>query len=288
MGTLELVRALVFDKRYDVNPISQQELKHTRWLPALESRNQIIFSLLAAALTFLGFIGIVASSSFVGSIPMFLNVALNLIWATPVSAVVAHAVQRERTGKTLQLLLTTPYSTEGILLAKAAGSFARISKIILSGLLALGWFGITINLLFIPIAVLNQKNPLLWGLIAIFATGILFIERIQELALATSIGMIVGSSVNSLDRVIIMTLILNFVTRVIQLAIMALFIHTVGFQGNTADPIWLNFMIGSPSVLIYAPGAASLGFIIVMVIVREVLIRAIVRRSGRQLLTSAA
>jgi hypothetical protein len=235
------------------------------------------------------FVAVHVSAPVLQGFPVFANVIINLLWTVPVSGVIAHAIQRERVGLTLHLLLLTPYTTRAVLLAKAAGSFAGVSKIILTGLLTLSFIGVVANMLIVPLsAYSNQTSIVFWILFAMFVIVLLFIERMQELALAASIGVFLGSSTTSPDVVIIMNFLLNLAARVLQLHTLVLLVDSGGVLRNASTIAWLNLVMGTSAALVYAPTVFNLALIAGVIALREALIVYLMWQSVRRVPLVAA
>jgi hypothetical protein len=289
MGTVELFRTLIINRNFESNPITQNEAARLKNRFAANRRTRLYFGLVIAVLMIGAFVAVHVSAPVLQGFPVFANVIINLLWTVPVSGVIAHAIQRERVGLTLHLLLLTPYTTRAVLLAKAAGSFAGVSKIILTGLLTLSFIGVVANMLIVPLsAYSNQTSIVFWILFAMFVIVLLFIERMQELALAASIGVFLGSSTTSPDVVIIMNFLLNLAARVLQLHTLVLLVDSGGVLRNASTIAWLNLVMGTSAALVYAPTVFNLALIAGVIALREALIVYLMWQSVRRVPLVAA
>lgn len=282
MGTQALIWALVFDRHYDLNPIAQNELGRVARRSTAAWRSRILAALVAGVLVGIGLISVLRSAAILRDFAVIANVILNLFWTVPVSGVAAYAIQRERTRLTLDLLLLTPFTTKSILLAKAAGSFARISNGVIGGLLLLSGLGSIAIIFLIPLATVSSQNTFSWMLFGAFIIGLMYIERLQELALSASLGLFLGSTATSPDMVILLNFIVNMAVRVVQLLVVVLFAEAGGIIRGSTTLAWLNLLMGTSSVLVYSPTWVNLGVVALVIGAREGVIRLLLSYSVRR------
>jgi hypothetical protein len=197
---------------------------------------------------------------------------LSLSWTIPIAALAGQGISHERVLQTWDTLRTTPYSTDVILLAKAAADIRFVWGNVVTTVL------ISIFMAFALIAttVMAISQSFLMGIILIAITVIMVaIERVQEVALSVVLGIsasLVSSSSGSYRLSFLLGLLGGVVMRLIQLMIV-IGLATLFAPSLLPQFSFLSTIVGTSVLVAIAPGLLSLSIIVCMIGLREILIQ---------------
>ncbi len=279
MGTLAIIRDLLFHIQGESHPIYVAE-QHADLPPLRFDLNRLgscLFFSLLLLVPILGFVqnqfGIRLSlyrDTFI-SVGVFLVGGLvSLGWTVPLAMLSGRGISRERTFRTWDALLVTPYPTDVILLAKAAAGIRRVWKAVVSLAFIATLPGLFVaGPVMVAMAMQTGQTPLLGvlymgvGIIAIIA------EREQEIALSVVIGLVVALGSDSRRTALVLGLVGGVLIRLVQILV------TLMLAPRLAPPniALLNPIAGTATLIAMAPGFGSLGVVIALILAREGLIR---------------
>lgn len=285
MGSTQIVRELMYYIQGETHPIYRAELsrKSAFNIPAdaVAGYALLFLILLAPILTCIeGQFGFRVSSS-VNSVIALMLIAggglLSLGWTVPLTLLSGQNIVRERAHQTWDLLLTTPYSTETILLVKSASSIRRLWTLVM-GLVV---FGTLIALFF--------AAPVFWAMgaeinghtvygivLMLFGVAAIIIEHLQELALAAMLGIVIALTTSSQQMALLFGLAGGILIRMLQVVLtFALVPPYPAIQMQNV--IVLNLLAGSATILSVIPAFPAVLFVLTMIIGRELLVRVLFR-----------
>lgn len=195
---------------------------------------------------------------------------ISLAWTFLPATVGGQIIRRERAAQTWDSILVTPYTTDAILLAKAAASTRDIWGSILS--IASMTMMLRVGLIVAMLALL-QVHILTQALVASLCLIIVVIEPLQEivLALVVSLNAAILGNISRLTLVFgaVGGVLIRFTQIIIVLLLMPLL--------QSSLPTYLTSVnaaiIGTPALLLSAPTILSAVLVIIVIAAREALIR---------------
>ncbi|MCC7446805.1 MAG: hypothetical protein IT324_05275 [Anaerolineae bacterium] len=282
MGTLAIVRALLFHIQSESDPIYRGERRMSViWRgPNLSRWGGWLFALLVISLPVLTLLerqlGIQWTAYRGVLIQLLLTVGGSLLsigWTVPVTVLAGQGVSRERTAQTWDLLLTLPPPTETVLMAKAAARIQPVWQLVVSLAFILSLIGVFVVGPLIIVRTLAAGESLLWGgLSMVVGMVVVVAEREQEIALAAVIGLAVAFVSDSERLALLGGLFGGVLIRLAQLLIAVLLtLLIVSRLPEGFAP--LGMIAGTAVVLIAAPGLVGIIGLIAVLGVREALIR---------------
>lgn len=204
------------------SPIFRRESGH----PPLWQQHRSVFSRVPFALFIIVFIVLIIATQLI-DIPLAarcINAGLMVLgppvlllpslvlWAIPLGMVLAPIIVRERQSGTWEILRTTPYSTEELLLNKAGGALWRLrgllgslgslqAQVLVAILLGLGvieFFNAMSNLPEDQFGVVNRSVLCMGGLaLLLMAAGVFLLDRLQQLILMIVTALVASASARS-------------------------------------------------------------------------------------------
>lgn len=201
------------------------------------------------------------------------GVLLSISWILPITMFSGASIARERTLRTWDTLLTTPFTSDAILLAKVASSARRVWGFTLGSMLVGSVVAIffAAPVIFSLAAQINQSIVLGILLMLVGAVAIV-IEHEQEIALAVVVGIVIALSNQYARMGPLLALAAGLLIRLLQMALTFVVIpqSAIVTMQNVAI---LNTIAGSATVLAAIPAVGSLLFVALMIIGRELLVR---------------
>jgi hypothetical protein len=293
MSTLAIVRALLRHIQGEANPVYRATVNRVkrgafngrRWV------NALLFLLLASfcALTVLarqynGFQYFPYRPVLIYGIITVGVTLLSLSWTVPLAALAGQGVLHERITQTWDMLRTTPMPPETILLAKGAAAIRRAWGIATSlAVLTAFMGGITGGAL---IYGQGSAQPALGLVLMIVGIGAVIVERLQEIALATVIGLAAALQTDSRRTATMLGLVGGVLIRLVQLLIVLALVPLPTVTDPNlalilAPPFmavsWfiLDAFVGSALLLAALPGLPGLLIVCGLAAARELLTRAL-------------
>jgi hypothetical protein len=280
MGTLEIVRQLLFHIQGESHPIYAAErrsgmaalpFKFNRWGGYLFVVLVIGLPLLALAESQLGFRLSLYRELLISGLFALVGGLLSLGWTVPLAMLAGRGISRERTAQTWDALLVTPHPTETILLAKAAADIEPVWK----GVLSLTFIASLPGLFFAgPIMLfkmMNAQSPWLGILFMLVGSVALVVEREQEVALSVTMGIAAAFISDSRRVTLLVGLIGGLLIRLVQTLLTLILVRSAPLA--PLNLALLNVVAGSSAALAAVPGFESLIFVVGMIAAREGLIR---------------
>jgi hypothetical protein len=259
MGTLGIIQALLFHIQGESHPIYIVEQRISAASTANSALGRLsawggrLLFLLFLALPVLSFIESqfrIRLSSFrdlfVGLVLMLIGGLLSVMWTVPVAMLAGQGISRERTAQTWATLLVTPYPTEEILMAKAAAHIRRMWKAVISLVLISSLPGLFLIAIFTLIQLAQRPEYTFLGLLYMTLGMIaLVVEREQEIALATTVGVVAAFISDSRRLTLLYGLIGGLLVRLVQTLIIIFLVLRL------APPnfVLMNFVAGSATML---------------------------------------
>ncbi|MBX3064438.1 MAG: hypothetical protein U0528_08225 [Anaerolineae bacterium] len=289
MGSTQIVRELMYYIQGETHPIYRAELSRRSAFnipfDALAAYALLLLLLLAPILTCVeSQFGFRVANSINSAILLLLIASggvLSLGWTVPLTLLGGQGIVRERAHRTWDLLLTTPYSTETILLVKSASSIRRLWTLVL----ALVVFGTLIALFF--------AAPVFWAMgaeinghvvygivLMLFGIVAIIVEHLQELALATTLGIVIALSTSSQRMALLFGLAGGILIRMLQVILTFALVPTSPAI-QMQNVIVLNLLAGSATILSVIPAFPAVLFVLTMIIGRELLVRQLFRWTVR-------
>jgi hypothetical protein len=288
MGTLEIIKALLFHIQGESNPVYIAEQRISAASAARSGLGRVsawggrLLFLLVLALPILSFIESqfrIRLSSFrdlfVGLVLMLIGGLLSVTWTVPIAMLAGQGISRERTAQTWATLMVTPYPAEDILMAKAAAHVRRVWKAVISLVFISSLPGLFLIAIFTLIQLAQRPDYTFLGLVFMPLGMIaLVIEREQEIALATVIGLAAAFISDSRRLTFLYGMIGGLLVRLVQTMIIIFLVLRL------APPnfVLMNFVAGSATMLATAleqsqPTLWPLLWLIAIIAGREWLIR---------------
>jgi hypothetical protein len=284
MGTLDIVRELLFHIQGESNPIYLAERRETALWPRfdLERWRSCLFLGLLLVVPILTFVerqfGVRFTAYrdiFIQSVLILTGGLLSVGWTVPLATLAGQGISRERTAQTWGMLLVTPFPTEVILMAKAAAGVGRVWKLVVSLTFLASLPGLFVaGPLMAAQAAWTGDTPLLAVLFMGAGMVAIIVEREQEIALSIVVGLVAAFASESRRMAWLLGATGGLLIRLAQ----ALITVSLAFVlAPLASPNFalLNAIAGSATLLAIAPGFTSLFLIIALIVLREGLIRAL-------------
>jgi len=282
MGTLAIVRALLFHIQSESDPIYRGERRMSViWRgPNLSRWGSWLFVLLVISLPVLTLLerqfGIQWTAYRGVLIQLLLTVGGSLLsigWTVPVTVLAGQGVSRERTAQTWDLLLTLPPPTETVLMAKAAARIQPVWRLVVSLAFILSLIGVFVVGPLIIARTLAMGESLLWGVLSMVAGMVAVVtEREQEIALAAVIGLATAFVSDSERLTLLFGLVGGVLIRLVQLLVTVMLTLLI-VPHLPEDFAPLNMIAGTAAVLIAAPSLFGMIGLAAVIGVREALIR---------------
>jgi hypothetical protein len=194
-------------------------------------------------------------------------------WTVPLAMYAGYAISRERATHTWDMLRTAPYSTEEILLTKAAASIRGVWGTALGIVLTVTVLRtVLIGALLVMAVTAGQLSAIFVIILIPIAIVIILIEAVQEIALSVVLGLVVGLSNVSPRLTIFVGAVSGFMVRLVQLAIIFWFLaHLVSTVSPAVSAS--STIAGSTILLPGMPGIVSLLLVLLLALGREGLVR---------------
>jgi hypothetical protein len=286
MGTLAIVRALLFHIQSESDPIYRGERRMSViWHgPNLNRWGSWLFVLLVITLPVLtllerqfGIRWVAYRGVFIQALLTVGGSLLSIGWTVPVTVLAGQGVSRERTAQTWDLLLTLPPPTETVLMAKAAARIQPVWRLVVSLAFILSLIGVFVVGPLIIVRTLATGESLLWGVVAmVVGMVVVVVEREQEIALATVMGLAAAFVSGSERLALLFGLVGGVLIRLAQLlASVLLTLLIVPRLPEGFAP--LNMIAGTAAVLMAAPSLVGIIGLAAVIGIREALIRILFR-----------
>lgn len=281
MSTFAIVRHLLTLIQGEGHPIYRaalkQQMPYSVNLNAIGGCALLLLLLLTPAVVCLESAFGVYVSGMVNTVLVTMLVAagavLSVSWTVPLTILAGQGIARERVTQTWETLLITPFSTENILLAKAASSVRNVWSLVVG----LAFFGTLLALFFVSPVIASMASQInqslvIGVLLMIVGMVAIVLEHEQEIALSVVLGIFIAIKTDSPRTAFLAGLAAGFLIRVVQLALTFVIVPQVTLL-SLQNIIVMNFVAGSATLLAVLPITAALTFVVVMIIGRELLVR---------------
>jgi hypothetical protein len=298
LGTFDIIRSLMFHIQSESNPIYRMERRAPFRSPVkfnvrFKLWREVGFVLLIISLFALA---ILDRLFFFGygqareGVLMTLMVAtasvVSVSWTVPPAMLAGRSIIREKVMQTWDVLLTTPYSSEAILMAKAAAgvrpmwalftviaSMARLVGVCILGLILLAS------------SIDGDPHPVYAIMISLIAIGALIIEHRQEVALSVMLSVWICLRTNSQRNALIVGFTAGLLVRLVQVLLTIVLIRLMG----ASTPLGFSFLgltmtnvaAGTMTLVAAFPTPLSLLLVAAIIVGREWVIRDIFVRAVR-------
>lgn len=225
-----------------------------------------ILQLLGVAPPAIGIVGLTPAALFIGWM-------ISLGWTVPLAMYAGYAISRERAARTWDTLRLAPYTSDVILLSKAAASIRGVWGASLTIALTVTVLRMVIvSVLLVITASMAQLSPVVWIVFIPIALAVIVIEIVQEITLSVIVGMVVGMSNLSSRMTVFVGAVGGFMVRMTQLALIWwLLTH---LASALSPYVAVSTTITGSTILLPAiPGIASLLVVILLAVGREGLMR---------------
>jgi hypothetical protein len=291
MGTLDIIRSLLVYIQGESHPIYLAEKHEGASLPRfdLERLRSWVFLLLLLAIPLLMLVEQLSGVRLSAYRDVLLLVGLALVggllsvgWTAPLAMLAGQGISRECTARTWNTLLVTPYPTEEILLAKAAADVSPVWKLVVSLTFIASLPGLFIAAVFILLLTTRTGQSALLGVVYMgLGMVAIIVEREQEIALSVVLGIMTAFASDSRRVALLLGLIGGLLIRLVQ----ALITILLALTRTPLDPpnfVLLNVTAGSATLVAVAPEFFSVLVIVGLIVIREMLIRALFAWSVRR------
>jgi hypothetical protein len=249
----------------------------------------LIFLLLLSGmlLNYLGIPALVStyasSDQVVGLIVFGGGLILSLIWCVLPAMIAGQSISRDRGMRTNDLLATTPFPAESIVLARAASDLRNVWSLLLNSVLLciLSVLPALVWLIFVQIQLGSESGQpvsLLFRLI--FATVAMIasvIERAQELALSVVLGIAAGVVTKSTSFAQLIGFFAGLAMRILQLLCVVLLLK----NGSPSSVFVLSLpvftVVGSGTLFVVDPRLTTIILLCWLYLSRESLIHLLIR-----------
>jgi hypothetical protein len=283
MGSLAIFRALLYHIQSERSPVFRAEMRavQTRGGAALFTLlvNLSIFGLLIGGVLVSALdavLGYDLRDNLFSAGLIIIGFGISMVWVLPQTLLAGGRVTRVT--EAYDVLRVTPLSAGEIALARAAAGVRRAWVFVVGAAV----FGLVLILLLGGVA-LSLRAGALMPLLLLLCVGLTAFERVQEISLATLVGLAVPMVSPSLT--FLLGTAGGVLLRVVPLVVMYVVLPSAAY----ADPIlaelpeaalvgfWFALAsVGGPAVLLaLVPGLPALAIIIVLIGVRELLTRAL-------------
>jgi len=287
VGTLGILKALLLNIQGEANPIYVVERHRNTWfdrgpgcalvlglpLTLMVTLGLLIFGVTPALSSSKQQFGPLWSGEAIEGICILaVCYLISLAWTFLPATLAGQIIRRERAAQTWDLLLMTPYPTQVILIAKAAASTRDISASVLSaaGMIAMLRIGLTVAMLY-----LIQSSNVVKALVVILCIIVIVVEPLQETALAVIFGVNTAIIGDSSWLSTLYGAVGGLFIRLTQIIIVLLLMPLLQ-AGLPAYITSVNAaIIGTPALLLTAPTITSALLVIMVIVGREALIRAL-------------
>lgn len=282
MGTLGIVRTLLFHIQAETNPIYRLERRLDQPSSGIDLRNvggcAVLFLLilsptiaLIAGSSSLFFTALVDVS--IAALLILVGGLISLSWTVPLAVLVGQGIARERTVGTWDVLLTTPFPRDVILLVKGASSIRRVWSVIVTITLVATLIGIFFGgpVIGSMASEINDSSVIGFALM-LFTMATIIIEHGQEIALAVVIGIVVALHSDSRRAMILLGLSSGLLIRLGQ-SLLTLALIPPHPKLDIVNLAVLNTVAGSTVILAAAPGLTALLFVVLLIVIREAVTR---------------
>lgn len=283
MNSLAIVRALMYHIQSERNPVfraeGRQRPRRAAYLGLFV--NLGVFALLigSAVIAYLdqgGGFG--ARENIFGLLLVGGGFALSVMWTVPIAALAGGRVVQ--TTEVYDVLRVTPLSTHEILLARAAAAVRSIWAVAV-GMAIFSLFVAAI--LGVPAAAIRAHDPVLSAIVLVAGAAATLIERVQEIALAATIGLAAPLVSRSLSLMI--GVLGGLLIRVLPLLVILAILPSIAFAepilAELPEPalvgLWfaLSSVAGSIVLLAALPGVQTLAIVGLLIGAREGITRAL-------------
>ncbi|MEP7286420.1 MAG: hypothetical protein ABI947_11690 [Chloroflexota bacterium] len=279
MGTLKIMYNLLVYIQGEAHPVYIAARRNTvRWPVNLDPSQWggVLFFVLLIGLAVFGFVGqqmglqvSAYHDELLGLLMIFGGGLLSLTWTVPFAMLAGQGIGYERTAQTWDALMVTPYSTDVILLAKAAADLRLVwDKVIPAVFMSL----FLATAATVPTIFASGKGIVLSVVFIALALVAIAVERAQELALAVVIGLLINLQDGSRRTAMMIGLLAGVTIRLLQMIFVLLVSMKIAPDIGTQFT-FLNIVIGTPSLITTAPSLISLIIVGGVILVREGMIR---------------
>ncbi len=198
---------------------------------------------------------------------------VSLAWIVPLAIFAGRAISRERQARTWDSLLVSPYTTDVIVLAKAAASARPVWGRALAVALVVSALRLVIVIALMIQAVNTSGLSVWWVVILSPLAGVLILlECQQEITLSMTIGVLGAFLATSPAVTSLIGGIAGGMLRIVQLIVCLWLLPRLagavsGYVGLTSTLTGTTILLGA------APGLVTLLVVIALVLVREALTR---------------
>jgi len=233
LSSFAIFRALLVYLQGEAHPlyIAERRLTPSQYTNALSSR------LSAGCLIFFLLIALVVANFMRSSVSFGIGLPLNglseltppalilgwlfsMTWTVPLSMYAGQAISRERAAQTWDMLRTSPYTTEEILLTKAAASIRGVWSTVITISLTVTLLRMVLIGVLLVMAVQAGGLPAVLAVaLTLFALILIPIEITQEIALSVVVGIAVGLGDISTRLTAFVGAVGGFLIRLVQLGV---------------------------------------------------------------------
>lgn len=217
------------------------------------------------------------ADTFLAGFLLFCAGGLSLGWTLPLTLLAGTPIAREREKGTWETLLMLPMPRGELLLIKGAAGVRTVWTFVLGcAALAIMIGGLMIAPVIGSMAYEINNSLLIGILLATVSVPIMIAERLQEIALALTVGLAIPGYVRSRQLVTLLGFLAGAAIRLAQVVLIVSFIPRdtlLSVDNLTAIAV----VSGSPALMAAIPGAIALALSLIFLIGREYLIRALFR-----------
>jgi len=199
---------------------------------------------------------------------------VSLAWIAPLSTMAGRAISRERSARTWDALLVSPYPTDVIVLAKAAASVRPLWSKMLAVALVVSALRMVIVVALMITSAATLGISMFWVIIlAPLAVLVILLECEQEIALSVSAGILGAFLTASPAMTSLFGGIAGGTIRLIQLGL-CLWLLPRLVSAVSGYVVLTSTVTGTTILMAAAPGLIALLIVIALAVLREGLTRA--------------